>query len=242
LINVVSPLEVYGGVRVRSLHWLTLSGGVNLGVRTAADGHHGIVPAERCGWVFQASFQRKINRSPEISCKLEQESLLQGDVAVIRAVVSDPDDDYLWISWKSNGGRLLERGSLVEIDTTDLEPGSYRVVGEVGDDQNVASCVTAIEVKKREMPPKVECRPVPRQVTYGDSVLLVAGASDANGDHLSYVWTVNTLEIRNNRDVFEFGTVGRSTGLYNVRVVVEDVDGMSAECSYELEVLPGPDL
>jgi hypothetical protein len=242
LVNVVSPLEANGGVRIRAAPWLTLSGGVSFLLKNAANSRYNIVPADRFGWVFQTSLERKVNRPPTISCKLDEESVLQGDIAVVRAEVADSDDDYLWISWKAKSGHLLERGSSVEFDTSDLQPGSYSVVGEVGDDLNVAFCVAEIKVRKREIPPEIHCRPVPREVKYGDSVRLATDSVDMNDDHLSYVWTVNGTEIRNNRDVFEFGTVGRSAGRYRVRVTVTDVDNLSAECSYELDVLPAPEF
>ena len=242
LVNVVSPLEAKGGIRVRTAPWLTLSGGVSLLLKNAANSPYDIVPSNRFGWVFQASLQRKVNRPPTITCKLDEESVLQGDIVVIRAEVADPDDDYLWISWKARSGYLLERGRSVEFDTSDLQPGSYSVVGEVGDDRNVAFCVAEIKVRKRKVPPQISCRPVPREVKYGDSVLLEAEAVDVNDDRLSYVWTVNGTEITNNRDVFEFGTVGRSPGRYKIRVTVTDVDKLSAGCSYELDVLPAPEF
>jgi hypothetical protein len=149
LINVVSPVDTYAGVRIRATSWLTFSGALNLHLRNSSDSYRNIVASSRFGWIFQASFQRKINRPPMVECAVDKRHVIEGDSVTIRAKPSDPDDDILWLSWKSSGGRLSQQDSSVLLDTSGLEAGRYSVMAEVGDAETVASCSVDIEVEKR---------------------------------------------------------------------------------------------
>jgi len=146
LINPVSPIVTYGGARIRAFSWLTFSSAVSLDMRRVSD----ISTSSRFGWILQASFQRKINRPPKVECTSNRKSVVEGEAVRVRAKASDPDDDSLWLSWKSSGGRLSQENSSVVLDTSGLKAGRYSVMAEVGDDRSVASCSVDIEVKRRK--------------------------------------------------------------------------------------------
>jgi len=146
LVNAVPPLDVRAGSRIRALPWLTTSIAFEVNLRSLSDSDRNLVPSKRFGWLFQVSFERKKNRPPRVECWADKEKVGEGDIVVIRAKPSDPDDDILWLSWKSSGGHLSPQNSSVLLDTTGLEKGRYLVVGEVGDDASVASCSVDIEV------------------------------------------------------------------------------------------------
>jgi len=148
LVNVVDPLDAYMGVRIPATSWLTLSGALNLHLNNTSSNYPEIVPSSRFAWLFQASFQHKINRVPTVECFASQEKVVAGDSVWIRAKLSDPDDDLLWLSWKSSGGHLSQQDSSVLLETSGLKAGKYSVMAEVGDEVNVASCSVDIEVQE----------------------------------------------------------------------------------------------
>lgn len=150
LTNVVDPLDTYMGIRISATPWLTLSSALNLHLRNASRNSPEIVPSGRFGWLFQVSFQRKVNRVPTVECFTGSEKVIAGETVRIRARLSDPDDDLLWLSWKSSGGYLSQQDTSVLFDTSGLEAGKYSVMAEVGDEVNVASCSVDIEVQEQK--------------------------------------------------------------------------------------------
>jgi len=147
LTNPVSPIEALAGIRVKAGSWLTLSGALNLHLRNASDSRYNIVTSKGTGWIFQASFERKINRPPSVSCTVDKSKVREGETILIQAKTNDADDDSLWLSWKSNGGRLWPNNSSVMLDTTGVQPGRYSVLAEVGDGGTIASCSVDVEVE-----------------------------------------------------------------------------------------------
>jgi hypothetical protein len=147
LVNAVSPIDTNLGGRIRISSCLTVSAALNIHLKNSPPN---MVASNRFGWIFQASFQRKVNRPPVVECGLARRTAVEGETIILRARLSDPDDDALWLSWLSNGGRLSQEGVSVRLDTTGMEPGRYSVMAEVGDESNVSSCSVDIIVVKPE--------------------------------------------------------------------------------------------
>lgn len=150
LVNAVSPLDANVGARIYAASWLTISGALNIHLKNTSRGHPDIIASNRFGWIFQISLQRKINRPPVIVCRAGRSRVLEGETVTVVARLSDPDDDAVWLSWKSNGGRLTEQGRSVLLETSGMDPGRYSVMAEVGDERSVASCSVDITVEKRD--------------------------------------------------------------------------------------------
>lgn len=90
----------------------------------------------------------KPNRRPVMSCSAERSSVLAGERVRITANASDPDNDPLNYSWRSNGGQVVGSGGAVQLDTTGLAPGSYTVTGRVDDGRGgAADCNVAVRVE-----------------------------------------------------------------------------------------------
>ncbi|MGW8179434.1 MAG: hypothetical protein ACWGQW_11850, partial [bacterium] len=79
LTNVVDPLDAYLGIRIPAKPWLTLSGALSLHLKNASSHYPTMVPSSRFGWLFQASFQRKINRVPTVECFAGREKVVAGE-------------------------------------------------------------------------------------------------------------------------------------------------------------------
>jgi outer membrane protein OmpA-like peptidoglycan-associated protein len=92
------------------------------------------------------------NRPPVMTCSAERSTAIAGERVRINATASDPDNDPLTYSWRSNGGQIIGSGSSVQLDTTGLNPGTYTVTGRVDDGRGgAADCNAGVNV---EAPPQ----------------------------------------------------------------------------------------
>ncbi|MCI0627109.1 MAG: PKD domain-containing protein, partial [Acidobacteria bacterium] len=97
----------------------------------------------------------KPNAPPTMSCSADRASVLVGERVRITARASDPDNDTLSYSWRSNGGQVLGSGNSVQLDTSGLAPGRYTVTGRVDDGRGAAGdCTTSIDVQAPPPPPQ----------------------------------------------------------------------------------------
>ena len=90
----------------------------------------------------------KPNRPPTITCSADRTSVFAGERVHITTNASDPDGDPLTYTWRTNGGQIVGSGAAVDLDTTNLAPGSYTVTVRVDDGRGgAADCSSTIEVK-----------------------------------------------------------------------------------------------
>ncbi len=92
-----------------------------------------------------------LNGAPTLSCRAERTSLRQGESVRLIATTSDPDGDSIEVMWDAAAGTLSSRtGDTVTWNTTDVAPGSGRIVARANDgyggtaDCEVRVTVTAI--------------------------------------------------------------------------------------------------
>ena len=182
------------------------------------------------------------NRPPVLNCIADQTSLIEGESTTIQSNATDPDrNDQLTFSWTADqGGLRAENGSAV-FDSTSLGAGTYTVSLEVEDKkQNVAICEVDLAVGKNALAPTVSCEPSNLLVVEGQSRNIQVRASDPNSDSLTYSWTVDGQAVTNNQPSFQFGTINRPVGNHPVGVTVRDVDGMTANCEFNVTIDPRP--
>ncbi len=238
--NPVSPIDVNVGLRVFPSKWFTLSGGYKGNLRTINSGVYGIPATGRNGWIAQLAFQRKVDRPPVVECSAEKTTVIEGESVAIHATATDPDNDYLTITWKASGGRLTSTDSTATLDTTGLKPGQYSVTVDVSDNEKTATCTAMITVEKHKLPPTINCQDPNQEVMEGNSITLTASASDPNNDEITYSWKVDGQPVTDNQPTFVFGTAGRTVGEHKVEVTATDVDGMTASCEFTVTITPKP--
>jgi outer membrane protein OmpA-like peptidoglycan-associated protein len=94
------------------------------------------------------------NRPPTMSCAVVPNSVPPGGRVRITATASDPDNDPLAFTWRSNGGQIVGSGAEVQLDTTGLAPGPYTVNGRVDDGRGGATdCQGQLTVQAPAPPP-----------------------------------------------------------------------------------------
>ncbi len=149
--NPKSPLDLYLGVQISSSKWMSLSAAYNINLRSINSDlpNFDIQSTDRSGWFFQIAFHRKINRAPTIRCDPEQTIVTEGDSATVRVQITDSDDSFLSLTWRTNSGHISQQGTTVVFDSTGLQAGKYTVTAEVGDGERTASCSTEITVENR---------------------------------------------------------------------------------------------
>lgn len=187
------------------------------------------------------------NRPPSLNCVAEPQSVREGTNITVRTNARDPNNDPLTYEWTATSAirpnsvefsarKVSGQGGTAVYDTSGLPPGRYTITASVRDRRNASTCSVFVDVNKNSQAPTVACEPSNVDVGEGQSTTLRVRASDPNNDSLSYAWSVDGSSVTNNQASFEFGTQGRSAGAHTARVTVTDSDGMSANCSFNVNV------
>lgn len=158
IANPKSPLDFYSGLRFSPSRWISISAAYNANFRYIDQKLpiYGIQSTDRSGWFAQVVFHRKTNQPPTVECVPTSAVVRQGDSVTIRALIADPDDDLLSMTWRASAGAISQRDSLVVFDSTGVKPGRYSVRAEISDGEHIATCstyITVVTVEKRKMPP-----------------------------------------------------------------------------------------
>jgi hypothetical protein len=132
-----------------------------------------------------------------------------------------PRGDELSYNWSASGGKITGEGATVTW-TAPLSSGSYNVTVTVTDGLGgeVMEWVT-IEVRSNNPPTIIRLTANADWITPSGSIQLTCGASDPDGDELSYEWTASAGDISGMGAVVNW-TASQEVGAYNVTVVVKD--------------------
>jgi hypothetical protein len=156
IANPKSPLDFQVGLRTFPARWISISGAYSATLRSIDPSLpvYLIQSTDSSGWFAQLAIHRKINQPPTVQCDPGTASLREGDVVAVRALIADPDDDLLALTWTASNGRISVQDSTGVFDSSDLDAGRYTVIAEVSDGENVDSCSAVISVATRRMPPR----------------------------------------------------------------------------------------
>jgi outer membrane protein OmpA-like peptidoglycan-associated protein len=165
-----------------------------------------------------------------------------GDIVVVRADASDPDNDPLTYAWSATGGTIDGTGAQVRWNPAGLALGTYSVTARVDDGRGgTTSCAAEIRVDPRpNRPPTISCSANPSSVHPGDRVHITATASDPDNDPLTFTWQSNGGQIVGSGAAVDLDTTGVAPSRYTVTGRVNDGRGGAADCQAEVSVEAPP--
>jgi OmpA family len=86
--------------------------------------------------------------APTMTCTADHSTVLAGERAEITANVNDPSGTAIRFTWLANGGQIIGSGSIVQLDTSGLAPGTYTVTGRAENELHSAcDCTAAVTVQ-----------------------------------------------------------------------------------------------
>jgi outer membrane protein OmpA-like peptidoglycan-associated protein len=86
--------------------------------------------------------------APTMTCMADRSTVLAGERAEITANVNDPSGTAIRFTWVANGGQIIGSGSIVQLDTSGLAPGTYTVTGRAENELHSAcDCTAAVTVQ-----------------------------------------------------------------------------------------------
>ena len=92
---------------------------------------------------------------PTMTCTADRSTVLAGERAEITANVNDASGTAIRFTWQTNGGRVIGSGSIVQFDTSGLDPGIYTVTGRAENELHSAcDCTAAVTVQAPPPPPQ----------------------------------------------------------------------------------------
>jgi len=174
------------------------------------------------------------------TCSADKETVYagSGDVVVINAESSNPDDNPLTYSWSASEGAVDGTGPEVRWNPSDRQPGTYTIKAHVENGRvGAADCAVSIRVEPRpNQPPTMSCSADRTAVTVGEPVQITAVASDPDNDPLSYSWNASAGKIEGSGSAVKFQTDDVPPGSYTISGHVDDGHTGTADCAVNIDV------
>ncbi len=184
------------------------------------------------------------NRAPTVSCSTDKTTVYagSGDIAAVHAVASDPDNDPLTYSWRTNGGNVEGTGPEARWNSSGAAVGTYEVKVRVDDERGgTADCSAEIHVEPQpNRPPTLSCSTDRNSVLIGETAQITATASDPDNDPLAYSWKSSGGRVHGTEASVKFDTTGTKAGHYLIMGHVDDGRGGVADCQLGIEVQEPP--
>ena len=228
-LNEYSPLEAIGGIRYYPAKW------VSLGAAYQASIHHfspePAIQAQRGGYhgvIVQGTIgKRRDGEEPTpltVNCSISRPSMLQDEIATIRASATDPrGGKKLTYTWSASGGNVKGNDDQAEFSASTA--GTYTITVNVSNGKETASCSSRVTVNAKPAPavaPTASIEPATFSLLPGESTQLRCVAKDANNANLTYAWTVNNEKLAATGPQITFGSEGRNPGSYDVTCTVSN--------------------
>jgi outer membrane protein OmpA-like peptidoglycan-associated protein len=145
-------------------------------------------------------------------------------------------------SWSGQGVMVAGTNSSATINTSSLQPGTYKVAGHVTEGQKAwesADCATEFTVKQFE-PPSVSCTADPTTVKPGESSTITATGVSPQNRPLTYSYSASAGSISGSDKTATLSTTGAPSGTITVTCNVQDDKGQTASSTTTVDVAAPP--
>jgi outer membrane protein OmpA-like peptidoglycan-associated protein len=177
-------------------------------------------------------------------CAASPASVYPGDPVTITGTATNlnpkKNATYSWTG--SNGVKVSGDSNTGNVDTHDLNPGSYTVTGHTSQGQKpgqFADCTATFEVKQFE-PPTISCSANPTTVKPGDSVTITAQGVSPQNRPLTYTYSASAGQINGTNNSATLTTSGAPAGPITVTCNVADDKGQTASTTTTVNVEAPP--
>jgi outer membrane protein OmpA-like peptidoglycan-associated protein len=161
---------------------------------------------------------------PSAACSLQPSEVFAGEPVTASATGSNLNPKRtVKYSWSGAGLTISDSSASTQVDTTGLQPGSYRVMANLSDGSHsgVASCSASFTVKAPR-PPMISCSADPASVPMGEISTISSNASNPDGRRLTYSYTTSAGNISGNTSISTLDSRGAQPGMITVTCIVSD--------------------
>ncbi|WP_263365979.1 OmpA family protein [Edaphobacter bradus] len=177
------------------------------------------------------------------SCAVSPSTAFPGDpLTVTGTPVNLNPKKIATYTWSSDGGTISGTTTTANIDTKNLNPGSYTVKGHVTEGKKpgeMADCTAPFTIKQFE-PPTVSCSANPSSVNPGDSATITATGVSPQNRPLTYSYSSTAGSVSGNTSTATLSTSGAAPGTITVTCNVVDDKGQTASATTSVTVVAPP--
>lgn len=148
--------------------------------------------------------------------------------------------NYTWTA--TNGATVTGTSSTGNIDTANLQPGTYTVTGHVTEGNKPgqsADCNGTFTVKQFQ-PPTVSCSANPTTVAPGDSSTITAQGVSPQNRPLTYSYSASSGQVSGSNTTATLNTTGAAPGEITVTCNVADDKGQTASSTTTVTINAPP--
>lgn len=189
------------------------------------------------------------------SCSVNPTEVFEGEPVTANATANGFNPKHpLKYDWSATGGKITGKDATAQVDTTDLQPGSYTVTANITDTKSkkrTASCNATYTIKERpKHPPEVSCSANPTTVQSGTPSTITCNCTtpDSGPEYKPAVttnltnWTASGGKVSGTGNTATLDTAGASAGPITVTATCTDSRGLSGNgtASVNVEVPPPP--
>jgi outer membrane protein OmpA-like peptidoglycan-associated protein len=180
----------------------------------------------------------KNRMAPMVACEPSNVNVTEGQSTSVTARASDGNNDALTYAWSVDGSLVTNNQSSFDFGTEGRSVGGHTVQVTVTDVDNMsANCQFNVTIDRRpNTGPTVALTLDNNEVYAGDRVSANAQASDAEGDPMTYSWTLDGQSRSDTSSTISIDTTGLSGGRHNVAVTVQDDRDGSGSATQTLSV------
>ena len=177
----------------------------------------------QAGIVFMWGGERTVT-PPSAACSLQPSEVFAGEPVTATAEGSNFNPKRtVKYNWSGSGVRVGQTAASTQIDTSDLQSGSYQVTVSMSDgsEHGVASCSAKFTVKEPR-PPLITCSSDPASVPMGGTSTISSNANSPDGRRLTYSYSSSAGNISGSTATATLDSRGAEPGTITVTCNVGD--------------------